>query len=112
MLGISLDMQEKTLRLIKALSEKGKRMSGVIILINDVGHGFCSEVNRNDLKSAAEYFRNKELKHSFEIVETVAYELAGDIMARMHALNREKELPGLFKFLAEQQQIALQKIAA
>jgi hypothetical protein len=99
MLGISLEMQEKTLRLIKALSDKGKRMSGVIILIDNVGHGFCGGVNSNDLKSSAEYFRDKELKYSFKIVEMVNYEPAGDIMAKIHALNDTKKLPGLFKYL-------------
>ena len=102
MLGISLEMQRKNLRLIKALADMGKRMSGVIILINNVGHGFCSGVNSNDLKSSADYFRDKELKYSFKIIEMINHEPAGDIMAKIHALNAKKELPGLFKYLEQQ----------
>lgn len=112
MLGISFEMQEKTLKLIKALSDMGRRMSGAIILIDKVGHGFCLGANSNDLKSSEEYFRSKDPKNRFEIVEVINYEPAGDIMARIHALNAKKELPGLFKYLEQQKELTLQKKAA
>lgn len=106
MLGISLEMQKKTLKLIKELTDMGKKMSGVIIKIENVGHGFCWGANLENLASAGEYFRDNAPEHAFSIVDTVIEMPAGELMQKIHLLNDAEKLPGLFKHLELQQKAA------
>ena len=106
MLGISLEMQEKTLKFMRTLADMNEKMSGVIIKIEGVGHGFCWGANLNDLEKSVEYFRDNDLDHKLSIVETTKNMSAKRLMQKIHRLNAKAELPGLFKYLELQRKAA------
>jgi hypothetical protein len=106
-IGISLDLQGKILGLIKALVEEKRKMTGAIILVEGVGHGFCLGVtNKEQLNAAAEYFQNNNLAYKFSVVEVVLKMTAGHLMHRIHRYNEEAGLPGILNYLESRRQAA------
>ena len=105
-LGISLSMQEKVLAIIREFVESNKQLSGVIVKIENVGHGFCWGADPKKLEASSDYFQINNPKHAFSIVEYVHEEFARRIMQKIHRLNDEAGLPGIFNYLKSQQEAA------